>query len=273
MKHLFYISIVLILAAACSRQPSRLEQALELAGDNRAELEKVLAHYSAKSADRLKYRAACFLIENMPLHYSYSGKELDNFAAEVKRYAARHEYEPDDHNRHLSVSFFNDDAPTPASSGYSPTVMDSHVITSDFLIDNIEWSFKVWQEQPWGADISFDDFCEQILPYRVADEPLQEWRQLYYDYFRPKVDSMCGHTRDLLTAGKAIYKIIYDNRRWIFNNSVTSNHLGAKTLFHCRLGDCRLMAHYAVYAFRALGIPCGIDMILQNPDKQYRQHY
>jgi hypothetical protein len=236
------------------------------------ELEKVLAHYSPDASDSLKYRAACFLIENMPLHYSYSGRAMDGFASEVKRYAAGHEYEPGEHTLYLSVNSFEDDFPSPPSSGYSLT-MDSHVITAGFLIDNIEQSFRVWQEQPWGAGISFEGFCEQILPYRVADEPLEEWRQLYYDYFRPKVDSMCGDTRDLLTAGRAVYRIIYESRRWIFDSSVTSRHLGAETLFHSRLGDCRLMALYATYAFRALGIPCGIDMILQNPDKHYKQHY
>jgi hypothetical protein len=84
------------------------------------------------------------------------------------------------------------------------------------------------------------------------------------------MDSICGGVCDLLTAGKAVYRIICDNRRWIFKNSTTSRHLSAATLFHSRLGDCRLMA---LYAFRALGIPCGVDMILQNPDKQYKQHY
>ncbi|MDR2775510.1 MAG: transglutaminase-like domain-containing protein [Tannerella sp.] len=266
------ICIVLALAVACDRRSSRLEQALAFAGGNRAELEKVLVHYSANTADSLKYRAACFLIENMPFHYSYSGKALDDFATEVKQYATVHEYVPDDHTRRLSVNSFADDFPKLAAFGHDP-IMDSHVVTAGFLIDNIEQSFKVWQEQPWGTSLSFEDFCEQVLPYRVADEPLQEWRGLYYDYFRPKVDSICGNTHDLLTAGKAVYRIICDNRRWIFENSVTSRHLGAETLFHCRLGDCRLMALYAVYAFRALGIPCGVDMILQNPDKQYEQHY
>ena len=45
-----------------------LEQALELAGSNRCELEKVLEHYAD---DSLKLEAAKFLIRNMPGHYSY----------------------------------------------------------------------------------------------------------------------------------------------------------------------------------------------------------
>jgi hypothetical protein len=42
--------------------------ALRFAGENRGELEKVLAYYQD---DRLKYKSACFLIENMPHYYSY----------------------------------------------------------------------------------------------------------------------------------------------------------------------------------------------------------
>jgi hypothetical protein len=269
----FYLQVILWLGicVSCTRQ-TRLEQALAFAGENRAELEKALAHYSANGEDSLKYRAACFLIENMPFHHSYSSVAIDRFMEKVSRYAAAHEYEVHEHNRHFSTHSFEDEFPSLTSSGNN-VVMDSRVITTDFLIDNIEQSFKVWRKQPWGKNITFDDFCEQILPYRVADEPLQNWRQLYYDYFQPRVDSLCGNTSDLPTVGKAVYDIIYNNRRWLFDNFVTSKYTGAETLFHNRLGDCRLMAHYAVYAFRALGIPCGIDMILQNPDMSYRQHY
>lgn len=47
-----------------------LEAALSQAGENRVELEKVLHRYQSNPSDSLKYRAACFLIENMP-SYTY----------------------------------------------------------------------------------------------------------------------------------------------------------------------------------------------------------
>ncbi len=65
MKYLFYLLSTLLLIS-CT-QESRLEQALKRAGNNRNELEKVLAHFSQ---DSLKYQAACFLIENMPEKYA-----------------------------------------------------------------------------------------------------------------------------------------------------------------------------------------------------------
>jgi hypothetical protein len=49
---------------------------------------------------------------------------------------------------------------------------DVKYITADYLINNIELSFKAWEEQPWGKHISFDSFCEDILSYRADTEPL-----------------------------------------------------------------------------------------------------
>lgn len=45
-------------------------------------------------------------------------------------------------------------------------------VDSAFLVNHIEWAFKVWREQPWGKHVDFDTFYEYILPYRIGDEPL-----------------------------------------------------------------------------------------------------
>lgn len=42
-----------------------LEVALQAAGGNKKELQKVLHYYKKNPIDSLKYKAACFLIENM----------------------------------------------------------------------------------------------------------------------------------------------------------------------------------------------------------------
>lgn len=65
-----------LFSVSCTPDRQRLDAALEAAGDNRAELEKVLRHYKG---DTLKYRAARFLIENMPYHTYYVGKELEKY--------------------------------------------------------------------------------------------------------------------------------------------------------------------------------------------------
>jgi hypothetical protein len=86
-------AICIFLLFSCTQNQTgfskELEHALRLAGNNRPELEKVLQHYKN---DELKLRAALFLIENMPHHYSYAdtalfnrfNNELDSLALYVK---------------------------------------------------------------------------------------------------------------------------------------------------------------------------------------------
>ena len=77
MKVLFKLLWILLIAGileACNAS-GRLEYALECAATNKGELEKVLEYYKDEPE---KYKAACFLIENMPYHYALEGEELDS---------------------------------------------------------------------------------------------------------------------------------------------------------------------------------------------------
>lgn len=67
------------LSACIEQQDSRLESALNMAGTNKGELLKLLSHY--RESDNQKYRAACFLIKNMPYYSFYEGEELQNIFA------------------------------------------------------------------------------------------------------------------------------------------------------------------------------------------------
>ena len=65
---------------------------------------------------------------------------------------------------------------------YSPKeiiwVNDSDTISSEFLIENIEQAFLSWENAPWHSQISFEQFCRLILPYRTMNEQLTlGWRQ------------------------------------------------------------------------------------------------
>ena len=59
--------LLCIILPSCKKREEdiMLEQALQFAGKNRVELEKVLTHYAN---DSLKLEAAKFLIRNMPGH-------------------------------------------------------------------------------------------------------------------------------------------------------------------------------------------------------------
>ena len=114
---------------------------------------------------------------------------------------------------------------------------DIQTVDSAYLCENIEWAFKVREEQPWSKNVSFEDFCRYILPYRVGDETLPVWREKYYREFNPILDSLRESTgtekEDGLTESSFFYrkgyggwagldfwkrvrvdKIIYSPRNW-----------------------------------------------------------
>ena len=65
-------------------------------------------------------------------------------------------------------------------TGNGTKVYDAQVISADFLINHIDHVFRVWDSRPWLRHYSFDEFCRYVLPYRLADEPLEAWREAYY---------------------------------------------------------------------------------------------
>ena len=69
MRHILYFVLV-VFVCSCTTYSDDLEDVLRQAGKNRGELEKVLKYYGKNKADSLKYRAAEFLIVNMPGKYS-----------------------------------------------------------------------------------------------------------------------------------------------------------------------------------------------------------
>ena len=73
-----FITLFLFIVSSCKETNQRLEYALDFAGSNRVELEKVLDYYKG---DSLKLKASYFLIENMPRYFSYTGHVLDSIKA------------------------------------------------------------------------------------------------------------------------------------------------------------------------------------------------
>lgn len=70
-----YTVFLLLLLLSCTSSSEKL--AWEIANNsqtNKKELTRFLEHYKTNK-DKDKYKAACFLIENMPNKYSINGKE------------------------------------------------------------------------------------------------------------------------------------------------------------------------------------------------------
>lgn len=234
-----------------------LETVLQVAGENRKELEKVLHYYRINLADSLKYKAACFLIENIPF-YTYSDSEqFENYKSYytwLKKSKGKTPQQVAD-----SIKKIYGPMKEPSKK------RDIMEIDSAYLYHNIDWAFKVWQEQPWGKNISFEMFCEYLLPYRIGDEPLTYWREMYYDKYNSLLDSLrmsdSLDIEDPVVAANYLISKLPDKS--YYYTSVTPypfGHIGPEYVQYLS-GTCREVTDFAVYLFRALGIPCAIDFV------------
>jgi hypothetical protein len=125
---------------------------------------------------------------------------------------------------------------------------DVKYITADYLINNIELAFKVWQEQPWGKHISFDAFCEEILPYRVDNEPLENWREKALASFADANRSFQEEPN--ITAVEACIKINDLLPRFKVDNDFSG--MNYSMLMATARGSCDEQANLAIFVMRAL---------------------
>lgn len=249
----------------CAPEKSPLEEALEAAGENRPELERVLAHYQG---DSLKLRAAEFLIENMPWHFAYSGEELKKYHQYFARFPV---------NAWRGPGFIRDSL-VKADGTFHPgllhKVFDVQVIKADYLIRDIDFAFKVWREQPWGRHVSFDNFLEFILPYRIGTEELSEWREDIYNRYNPILDSVraSADSADVLAVAQALMDSLSVPPNYFTSMFPSGITVGPK-LVEWRSGNCRELTDLVTYVFKAVGIPGGCDKMLMRGDKNVAHYW
>lgn len=231
-------------------QPDKLEIALDLAEENRSELEKVIKHYTNTDKDEEKLDAASFLISNSIIHASQD-IELVDISGE------RIEFNP--------MDYPNPQATRDAKDSILQTSRSKRIINfdileleSDYLIKHIDFSVNVWRNSPWKKDVSFERFCRYILPYRVLNESLTSWTEILYKKYAPLIDTLQEKT--IVNACKAINaqlakEITYDER-WYLSGTGTQS---VTDLLKSCSGNCDDLTVYGICAMRAVGIPVAVD--------------
>ena len=258
-NHIFVI-FILICLCNCSNyereKEHRLNIAMKLAGNNQAELKKVLDYYKN---DSLKLEAAKFLIRQLPYYYSYN----DDMINKLKNIKA--DYYPGRVSDSILQCY--------KSVGYNQNIRmdDVQNITSDLMIKNIDTSFDIWNSCRWKQYYTFEDFCEYILPYRIKDEPLEEWKSLYRRKYKPVLDSLYQGS-DVIEAARVISNYL-KKEGFHRQDDWSLPHLGASYLFKYRLGTCRETCDISIYVMRSLGIPIAIDQYICSPSYNGRHFW
>lgn len=246
----------------CHKYPGDVRSALDRSGDNRQELESILDHF-AKCDDPRKLSAAEFLIANMPGHGTYKGIHLDQHIDFVKN---NYPDLPDYYRGVIHSIPFN----YPSLVKDLVWEEDLDCIKADYLIRHIEEKFRLWDTAPWGDDISFDVFCNYLLPYRCDREPLNNNN----DSLRK------GYTDLLLTLRERLnvdHLSLFCFGKYVMDYLIPDVGYPKNFQFPAPIGryetDCIATAYGSDYRFKAVGIPSAIDYAPQWADHNNRHYW
>lgn len=252
MKHWPYFLIsMLCMLSACQMQsvPPELDDAFSKAGDNRAQLFKVLHHYNT---DSLKRKAASFLIANMTDRVYFTGKVVDEYESFLDSVfqIVQNEYDaPTIYNAFRFKSKFLNEKPV--------LQYDIKTLSADYLIKSIDEAFALWAK-PWNQHLDFNDFCEYILPYRINAEIPELWRSAYQNEFAPFLPESTSTAKE---ACISVNTELIRRRNRFGAGRVLPISLRPSTLLHIKFGLCSDYATQTIFVMRSLGIPVALDVI------------
>ncbi|ATA72742.1 hypothetical protein CGC49_05195 [Capnocytophaga sp. H4358] len=211
----------------------------------------MLSHYEN---DSLKYKSVVFLIENMPYYHYQVSAEINSVKILLSNIFQKRNLT--EKERQKGIRFLQTSQPI--------IKQDIKEIKAEMLIENIDYAFKVWQEKPWNKHLSFDDFCELILPYCIAEEPLTNCCKAYYEKYNPILDSLYKGT-DVVEACNILSDYMKTEGFYYFIDFPTPRQ-DADFQLNNRIGTCREACDIAIYVMRSVGIPVTTDIYPYSPE-------
>jgi hypothetical protein len=230
------------------RKPSNCEEKTAKVEDT---LNKVLAEFKN---DELKRKAAIFLFENMAYHYSENVIWIDSLGKKL-------DYEELDYpDFKASINAFKEKTSARKIKPKILKIWDKDSITANYVINHINMVFK-YRNKPWNKHLNFEEFCEYVLPYRMMNEPLQTYQDVYAKTFCHFSDSLQqnGNNYELQCLVNMEINKGYLNTFQRTNPKYSLPLQGPLNLMHRTQGDCTNMVNYASYAMRTLGLPVAVD--------------
>ncbi len=216
-------------------------------------LQKALEHYRYPK-DSLKRRALLFLIENMENKKGYALRETKKFIAVYEAVCKTGEKNGVDNKSIYIPAQFRKEARAEFSGQH---YSDLHSITAELIIENIEYAFKAWQF-PWAKHLSFEEFCEYVLPYRISEEPLSPWRKYLFEQQKDFISLLLKEgINDPVEVVKRLNDRLLGD--FVFCSKISPPYLSVRELYRHPAGQCEHRYLLFTALARTLGLPVAID--------------
>ena len=161
----FIISFLLLSCPSCN-----------FVEENNDEIRKLIEHYSTVDVDKEKLAAVNFLLDNMQWHFTFSEQVANDYYTRLNGLLCK-----DSFPEHINLDVLWQSA----VGGNNILVSDISCIKADYLIKMIDKAFSQWRGNMWSSHLSFDEFCETLLPYKLLDlQLLDNWKDTLGAFYK-----------------------------------------------------------------------------------------
>ena len=225
----------------------------------------VLGHYKGNTRDSLKLKAAEFILDNMYQRNLLTCTQLKPFLNKLDNIHKTEKYTSNYGSIIAAIDSFYIRYNTPHLE------YEYDGVTAEDIIGEIDDAFAHWGENSYGRHLSFEEFCEYILPPVVGHAFYTPWRRLYRNKYSGLFERFLMSDDRKNSAFHAAAKMNYTIRHNGVNIKMVDLPFGvnypADKLINMKTGSCRDFAMLAAYAMRAYGIPVAVDFTPQWPNR------
>lgn len=257
-----FLILFFILLTGCESTsiPKEIRQTIKIAGKNGKELKKVIRHYQ-KLNDTTKLKAVYFIIGNMHNKYGIENHQM------YSEYSLLEDVNLQKNSNKLSREALDDLLKEQLDSfrqlngtlniSNSNILPDVETISASYLIKNIELSFELWKK-PWARHIAFHDFCEYILPYRIHNEAMSNWREVFHNKLKYFEDSL-ENPKDPKELVTLLSNYLYRKWNHLPDFSINGVYPDLVSMAKFNGGQCDHRYFLFTAMCRSMGLAVGID--------------
>lgn len=173
------------------------------------------------------------------------GRELANFLSHYKKSDSKAKY--------VAACMLVSNMPDKYGvSSRGAQVYDVDIAVSDSLVRSVDYSFKLLEQSPFLKAYSYDMFLEYILPYRIADEPLE------YGWKWDIRNLLHVSSTNIISAAEEINAQIKLNISALSYGDLPQSYT---SLLRSGYGKCDDRSMLVVMALRSVGIPAAYEFV------------
>lgn len=128
---------------------------------------------------------------------------------------------------------------------------DLKSLTAEQLLTNVRLAYQAWHESPWKKDLPEEIFLNNVLPYANINENRDDWREDFYQRFKPLVKDAESPAEAAAILNQKVFpllKVKYSTKR---NRADQGPNESIKT----GLASCTGLSILLIDACRSVGIP------------------